>query len=104
MHRYASVLALTLTFSSSLPAKVEIARMTIDGGTGSPVEITDRSILSKLNLWPGPGNTINGVPDTHDGFAVWSKGPVPTPRQDFPRYEISFYGSPPQQRLMYVVI
>ncbi len=66
-------LVLTLILSGPLSAKSKTVRMTITGSDlGRPVEVADPSVLAKLDIWVGPGTTINGVPDTRNGFVMWS--------------------------------
>ena len=67
----------SLTLAGTLSAKSETVKMTIAGGDlARPVEVTESWILAKVNIWVGPGNTLNGVPDTRDGFVMWSEGSV----------------------------
>jgi len=96
-------LLLNLALAGLLSAKSETVRMTITGcNLPKVVEVSDRSILSGLNIWIGPGTSINGVPDTRDGFAMWSGGAVVEPSKGLPRCEVSLYGRFPEERAMYV--
>jgi hypothetical protein len=78
-HRQIAILVLSfvlsLTLAGPLLAKSETVKMTITGtNLPKPIEITDRSILSNLNIWIGPGTSINGVPDTRNGPAADAGG------------------------------
>src|SRR5271165_3924839 len=99
--------ALSFTLVGLLSAKSETVRMTITGTDfPRPVEITDISILTRFNIWSGPGNfgMENGVnvPVVHDGSILWSQGVVSDPPKELPLYELSFYGQFPEERIMYV--
>jgi hypothetical protein len=100
---------LGLTLVGSLSAKSETVKITITGeGLSKPVEITDRSILASINIWSGPGNfKIDGgarIPIVHDGSILWSQGMVADPPKGLAKYEVSFYGTFPEERLMYVLV
>ena len=100
---------LSVTLVGSLSAKSETVRITITGdGLSKPVEITDRSILAGINIWSGPGNfKIEGgarIPIIDDGSILWSQGVVSGPPKALTRYEVSFYGRFPEERIMYVLV
>jgi len=95
----------SLTLAGTLSAKSETVKMTIAGGDlARPVEVTESWILAKVNIWVGPGNTLNGVPDTRDGFVMWSEGAIAGPAKALPQYEVSIYGRSPEERILYVIL
>ena len=83
-------------------SKGETIQIDIDGsGLASPVEITDSAIVSKFNIWNGPGVSTStyGVPDppayldpnrTAGRFIDWPKGLVETRPEDLNRYQVTF--------------
>ena len=100
---------LSLTGAGRLLAKSETVKMTITGSDLSKtIEITDKSILTRFNIWSGPGNSRieNGVktPIVNDGSILWSQGVVSNPPKGLPQYEVSFYGLFPEERIMHVLI
>ena len=88
-------------------AKLELVRVTITGAAlPAPVEITDQLALRGFNIWSGPGNfKIEGglrIPIVRDGSILWSQGIVSEPPKELPKYELTFYGGLPEERIMYV--
>jgi hypothetical protein len=76
-------------------------KITVTGvDLSTPITITDESILAGFNIWSGPGN----YPIVRDGSVLWSKGYVSERPKRLPRYEVSFYGTFPDERVMYVVM
>ena len=98
----------SLTFAGHLSAKSETVKMTITGSDlPKTIEITDKSILTRFNIWSGPGNfrVENGVktPIINDGSILWSQAVVSDPPKGLQQYEVSFYGMFPEERIMYVL-
>ena len=92
---------LTLTVSSRLLAKASTSKITISGADlKTPVEINDTKVLTNFNVWTGSGtNTAD-----HQGLIIdWSRGPVREPSNSLPRYQVTFYASTPNERIIYVV-
>src|SRR5262245_16593881 len=64
---------------------------------GSPLKITDPSIVRSFNIWNGPGVRINGEPVHMDpkqqagAFIDWPRGEVVTRPQGLQRYEVEFH-------------
>jgi len=74
-----------------LVAKGPTLKITIKGSDlPSPVEVTDKAILEKFNVWTGAGVEINGVPQAKGFIVEWEKGPVTEPPTALRRYEVSF--------------
>lgn len=100
-------LVLSLTVAGPLAAKSETVKMTITApDLPKPIEVTDTSILRRLNVWSGPGNfsVDNGVkiPAMYDGSILWSLGVVPDAPKGLAQYEVSLYGRMPQERVIYM--
>jgi len=73
-------------------AKGPTLKITIKGSDlASPVEITEKGILEKFNVWTGAGVKINGIPEAKGFIVDWEKGPVAEPRTTLHRYEVSFH-------------
>jgi hypothetical protein len=77
-----------------LGAKSETKKITIAGDTlASPIVITDPTILSRFNVWTGPGTsgTVQGVAwKATEGFVIASATPVDSRPQGLARYEVTF--------------
>jgi hypothetical protein len=72
-------------------AKGPTLKITIKGSElASPVEVTDKAILEKFNVWAGAGVEINGIPQAKGFIVDWEKGPVADPPTTLHRYEVSF--------------
>ena len=72
-------------------AKGPTLKITIKGSDlPSPIEITDKEILEKFDVWAGAGVEINGFPQTKGFIVDWEKGPVAEPPTTLRRYEVSF--------------
>ena len=100
-------LFVALALSASLTAKGSTTKITITGSTLSePINITDQVIVSKFQVWAGPG-VMHGrggtVTEETEGFIIdWSTGVVAEHPNGLPRYDIAFYvGSSDQS--VYVV-
>lgn len=92
---------------SQLFAKGETTRITIQSlHLKAPIEIVDPVILSKFNVWTGPG-TWSSDPAFNanvPGFIVdWSSGAVAEVPDRLTCYKVSFYAKLPNERLVYVV-
>jgi hypothetical protein len=78
--------ALGLMVSIGLSAKGPTTKIRITGpALASPIEITDRQVLQNFGVWdwPRPGK---------DGFVVsYVNTSSPSPPQQWPRYEVSFF-------------
>jgi hypothetical protein len=76
-----------------LGAKSETKKITITGDTlASPIVITEPTILSRFNVWTGPGTggTVHGVAwKATEGFVIASSTPVPAP-EGLARYVVTF--------------
>jgi hypothetical protein len=72
-------------------AKGPTRKITIKGSDlASPIEITEKGILEKFNVWTGAGVTINGLSQTKGFIVDWEKGPVTEPQTTLRRYEVLF--------------
>ncbi len=72
-------------------AKGPTLKITIKGSDlASTIEITDKGILEKFDVWAGAGVEINGIPHTKGFIVDWAKGPVAEPPATLQRYEVSF--------------
>ena len=83
-------------------SKGETIQIDIDGGgLALPIEITDPDIVSKFNIWNGPGVSTStyGVPDPPayldpnrpaGRFIDWPKCIVETRPEDLDRYQVAF--------------
>lgn len=83
-------------------SKGETIQIQIEGGDlALPIEITDPAIVSKFNIWNGPGVSTStyGVPDppayldpnrTAGRFIDWPEGIVETRPEGLDRYRITF--------------
>jgi len=72
-------------------AKGPTLKITINGSDlSSPIEITEKGILEKFDVWSGAGVEINGIPQTKGFIVDWEKGPVAEPPPTLRRYEVSF--------------
>jgi hypothetical protein len=95
----------------SLSAKGPTTRITIiDLSRGASIDITDPSVVSRFNVWDGPGtfSTTNGREiQGMGGFIVdWRSGALSVRPTGLRRYEVRFYvrhhNQPPEQ-LAYTV-
>jgi hypothetical protein len=109
MNRLLAVAFALLVFAvpSQLLAKAETTKITIQSlYLKAPVEIVDPVILSKFNVWTGPG-TWSSDPAFNanaPGFIIdWSSGVVPEVPDRLTCYKVSFYSKLPNERLDYVV-
>ncbi len=87
-------------------AKGHTSKITIKGADlKTPIEITDFRNFKDvdINVWAGPGVTVNGKEQTEGFIADWSQ-PVTEPPKGLQRYEVSFYAKFPDERLVYVVL
>jgi hypothetical protein len=98
MTRSLSCLALVLVLAStSLIAKGPTTRIRIRdlAGVQPTITIVDPSVLSKFNVWDGPG-TYSGPPgqqmEGKTGFIIdWQAGPMIAPESTLPKYEVQFF-------------
>ena len=109
MNRFlAPALALLLcAMPAELFAKGATTKITIQSlYLKAPIEIVDPVILSKFNVWTGPG-TWSSDPAFNanaPGFIIdWSSGTVPEVPDRLTCYKVSFYAKLPNERLVYVV-
>jgi len=97
---------LMLSVPAPLLAKGKTVKITIKGADlKRPIEITDRNVLAKFNVWTGPGTSSNapGFNANAPGFIIeWSQGPVRKPPESLRRYQVSFHTDPNEQ-IVYVV-
>ena len=102
----AIVLTLAIVVPTSLLAKGQIVKITITGADlTAPIEITDFGNLKdvEVNVWAGPGVTINGKEQT-EGFIIdWPHGVAADRPSGLPHYEVAFYAKLDEVRLVYVV-
>ena len=64
------VFVIVLGIPTSSLAKGITTKITITGtDLPAPVEITDRAVLDRFNVWSGPGTFVNEVEGT-DGFII----------------------------------
>ncbi len=100
-----------LMMPTSLAAKGPTTRITvIDLSGGASIDITDPLVVSRFNVWDGPGtfSTANGrETESMDGFIVnWRSGALNFRPTGLRRYEVKFYvrhhDQPPEQ-LAYTV-
>jgi hypothetical protein len=95
----------------SLAAKGPTTRITIiDLSRGASIDITDPSIVSRFNVWDGPGtfSTTNGRETQGiSGFIVdWRAGALNVRPTVLRRYEVKFYvrhHNQPLEQLAYTV-
>ena len=96
MRRLAFVALIVALISTSLVAKGPTTRISIrDVARGNAVAIVDPAILSRFNVWDGPG-TFSGTPDQQKegttGFIVdWQAGPVDLPPSGLQEYDVQFF-------------
>jgi hypothetical protein len=108
MKRLLSILVtfLLLVIPAQVFAKGPTVKITIKGAAlKSPIEITDPEVLTKFQVWSGPGTSSSapGFNPNAPGFVVdWSQR-VAEPPKGLRRYEVSFYAKVPDERLVYVV-
>lgn len=103
-----SVFALTITaWSKGLTLKIEIRGDHLT----SPIEITNPNVVSRFNIWNGPGVRVNNVSVHMDpshqagGFIDWPKGAVLERPAELHHYEVSFHikgRRPPHNRYLVV--
>jgi hypothetical protein len=98
---------LLLAIPSHLFAKAETTKITIQSlYLKAPIKIVDPVILSKFNVWTGPG-TWSSDPAFNvnaPGFIIdWSSGAVPEVPDKLTCYKVSFYAKLPNEQLVYVV-
>lgn len=104
----AAAFALLLSaIPAQLLAKGETTKITIQSlYLKTPIEIVDPVILSKFNVWTGPG-TWSSDPTFNanaPGFIIdWSSGAVAEVPDGLTCYKVSFYAKLPNERLVYVV-
>lgn len=82
--------------STPLFAKGPIVRISIRGADlTAPIEITDFSSLKAvdLNVWVGPGVTLNGEAQTEGFIADWRQGAVKDRPAGLQRCEVRFYAN-----------
>ena len=105
-------LILPIVLSTSLIAKGVTTRITVrDIATGTTIELTDKSVVERFNVWAGKGTSsaFNGGPSIEgtQGFIIdWPAGAVAQRPQGLRRYEVSFYVMRPRataESLAYVV-
>jgi hypothetical protein len=111
------IVGVAVALSNVISAKGATCRITITGGTlASPVEITDANIVSRFQVWTGPGTRVcrggrgNCVEGT-EGFIIdWLSGAVAERPRGLQHYEVSFYvtddrspGQTAPEQLAYVV-
>lgn len=97
---------LLLVIPARVFAKGEITKITIQGGDlKTAIAITNPKTLATFELWTGPGTSswINATPKEADRFVIdWFHGVTESP-QGLQRYQVSFYGKWPAERVIYVV-
>ena len=72
-------------------AKGPTLKITIKGSDlASPIEITEKGILEKFDVWAGAGVKINGIPQTKGFIVDWEKGSIAEPPATLHQYEVSF--------------
>ena len=82
--------------SITLAAKGPTTRIRIShAARGQAIAIVDPSILSRFNVWDGPG-TFSGAPgqqtEGRTGFIIdWNAGPVDLPPAGLLEYEVEFF-------------
>src|SRR5919108_2508542 len=93
---------LSLTFllvlvPAHLFAKAATSRITIEGNH-LKLEITNPKTLARFHVWSGPGTSSNGRSSqgAQSFIVAWSR-PLAREPQGLARYQVSFYGSFPQQ-------
>ena len=106
-----------VALSTVISAKGATSKIIITGATlANPIEITETSIVSKFQVWTGPGTRVcrggrgNCVEGT-EGFIIdWLSGAVPERPSGLQHYEVSFYvtdnrfsSQPGPEQLAYVV-
>jgi hypothetical protein len=99
--------SLLCAIPAALFAKGETNKITIQSlYLKAPIEIVDPVILSKFNVWTGPG-TWSSDPAFNSnapGFIIdWSSGTAPEVPDRLTCYKVSFYAKLPDERLVYVV-
>ena len=81
---------------TSLYAKGTTTRITItDTSLGTSIDITDRTVVARFNVWDGRGtfSTVNGrETEGSEGFIIdWLAGAVTSRPGGLRRYEVTFY-------------
>jgi hypothetical protein len=104
----AFIISLFLIVPSRVLAKRATTKIIIEGtDLARPIEITDRKLLAKFNVWTGPGtfSTQPGFDANTPSFIIdWSQGPLTQLPHELRRYQVSFYsGDVPNDRAIYVV-
>jgi hypothetical protein len=98
MTRSIAIAALAgLSISEPASAKGRTVAIEIKGATLTmPITISDADIVSRFNIWNGPGVRVNGQPDhlnpdkEFGRFIDWPKGTVGERRTGVQRYEVTF--------------
>ncbi len=101
-------LFVVLASSASLSAKGVTTKITISSASLSgPIDITDDAVLTKFQVWSGPGVFHGRGPIFQDGGTVveetegfiidWSSGVVAEHPSGLPHYEVAFYVSSSNQ-------
>jgi len=63
-------------------AKGPTLKITIKGSDlVAPIEITEKGILEKFNVWAGAGVEINGITQTKGFIVDWERGRLPSHRR-----------------------
>jgi hypothetical protein len=103
----ATLVFLLLAVPVRLFAKGETTKITIQGfHLKAPIEIVNPLILSKFNVWAGPGTWSSepGFNVNAPSFIVdWSSGPVSDVPDTQASFKVSFYTRTPNEQLVYVI-
>lgn len=91
---FPGLLVLLLVLSSVFAfAKGPTSRITIDGGNlKAEISITDPMLIEQFRIWAGPNPSMPGIRTDPQSLIIdWSRGTLPAPQKDLPRYRVSFY-------------
>lgn len=86
------VFVVVLGIPTASLAKGITTKITITGtDLPEPLELTDRAVLDRFNVWSGPGTFVNGVEGT-DGFIIdWRSGAVTERPIGLRHHQVSFF-------------
>jgi hypothetical protein len=93
-------------------AKSQTIRIEVSGPTlAQPLEITDRSILSRFNFWNGPGVAVNGRPihlrardlERIGAFIDWPRGQLKEVPSGVQPFEVTFHQRATGNHARYVI-
>lgn len=101
-----SVVYLLLAATPTLLAKSATLKIVIQGGDlTSPVQINDAKVLASFQVLSGKGTYAYEPRLEEPSFIIdWPQGSTAEPPKSLPRYQVLFYASRPDERLVYAVL